>query len=269
MPPLEFVFDPAQGKLMPLADPLSFQLYSSRNFPPLDEQLRTIAAAGFTNVEPYGPFYEDVSAARQLLARHGLTAKSGHFGLASVEDEPQSVLAIARALGIGIVVAPYLGPGERPTTAADWAGLGHRLARAAAWFGEKGLRLAWHNHDFEFVALPDGSYPIEHLLAEGVSWEADIAWIVKAKADPRPWIARYRGRIPLVHVKDIAPRGQNTAEDGWADVGRGVVAWQELWPLCVEAGAEAMIAEHDNPSDAGRFARNSAEAMRKLAKGGI
>jgi hypothetical protein len=29
-----------------------------------------------------------------------------------------------------------------------------------------------------------------------------------------------------------------------------------------------MIAEHDNPSDAERFARRSAEAMRKLNEGG-
>ena len=80
------------------------------------------------------------------------------------------------------------------------------------------------------------------------------------------WIERYRGRIPLVHVKDIAPAGEKVDEDGWADVGAGVMPWARLWPQCVAAGAEIMIAEHDNPSDFERFARVSAAAMRGFAR---
>ena len=98
-------------------------------------------------------------------------------------------------------------------------------------------------------------------------WEADLAWVVRGGADPRHWIELYRGRIPLVHVKDIAPAGDNADEDGWADVGAGIMPWSELWPRCVAAGAETMIAEHDNPSDFDRFARVSAMAMRSYTKG--
>ena len=70
-----------------------------------------------------------------------------------------------------------------------------------------------------------------------------------------------------MHVKDIAPAGDKTDEDGWADVGTGTLPWSELWRQCVAAGAEMMIAEHDNPSDFDRFARVSAAAMRAYAKG--
>lgn len=253
---------------MPLKDPLSYQLYSSRNFPPLEQQLATVAEAGFTNVETYGAFYEDVDGAEALFNRYGLSARSGHFGFDSVENEPDKVLGIARKLGMSTVVVPYLGPDERPTDIAGWDAVGTRLSKAAAWFRDKGMRLAWHNHEFEFnTPLADGTFPIEHVLVDGVLWEADIAWVVKGGTDPRPWIERYRGRIPLVHVKDIAREGQNPKEDGWADIGTGVVPWQELWGLCVAAGAETMIAEHDNPADAGRFARNAAAAMRALDAG--
>ena len=48
---------------------------------------------------------------------------------------------------------------------------------------------------------------------------------MRGGADPRRWIERYRGRIPLVHVKDIAPAGEKEDEDGWADVGTGTVPW--------------------------------------------
>lgn len=252
---------------MPLTDPISFQLYSARNFPPLDQQLRLLAAEGYSNVEPYSAFYEDVEGARQLLVRHGLGARSGHFGLDLVEREPSKVLDIAHALGMDIIVVPYLGAEDRPTDVVGWASFGQRLAKAGAPIRAAGLRYAWHNHDFEFKVLADGSYPIEHVLVEGVLWEADIAWICRGNADPRPWLKRYSGRVPLVHVKDIARAGTNANEDGWADVGAGVLPWQEYWNLGIASGAEAMIAEHDNPSDIKRFAHASAEAMRGFAKG--
>jgi sugar phosphate isomerase/epimerase len=253
---------------VPLKDPLSFQLYSIRNFPPLDHQLAVVAKAGFTNVETWGPYHDDPATVRALLDRHGLQARSGHFGLGEVTTERDKVRDVAATIGMDVVVAPYLGPDERPADAGGWRAIGDRLAEAAGWYAGQGLRLAWHNHDFEFVPLPDGTIPLEHLLQPGVLWEADVAWIVRGGADPRPWLGRYPGRVPLVHVKDIAAPGADTNEDGWADVGAGTVPWGELWGLAVKAGAEAMIAEHDNPSSDERFANASAAAMRALAKGG-
>jgi len=254
---------------MPLTHPLTIQLYCARNFPPVEAQLATIARHGFDNVETFGPFYEDPARTSRLLREHGLTAKSGHFALAMAEEQPARTRDIAVTLGIETIIVPYLMPDQRPTDRAGWAGLGARLETMAAAFAARGLRFAWHNHDFEFVALPDGSFPIEHLLGQSLLWEADIAWMVRADADPKLWIERYRGRIPLVHVKDIAPAGQKADEDGWADVGAGIMPWRDLWLQCVAAGAEIMVAEHDNPNDFDRFARVSAQAMRGFAKGGV
>lgn len=246
-------------------DPISFQLYSARNFPPDAAVLAMLADCGYTNVETYRPQHEDAEGFRRLLDANGLTAKSGHFALAMAEAEFDRVVAIARTLGIETVVIPYLAPEERPADRAGWEAVGERLAKLSTDFADEALRLAWHNHDFEFVALPDGSYPIEHLLAPGVLWEADVAWIARADADPEPWLKRYAGRIAAVHVKDIAPEGEKLDEDGWADVGDGVVDWARFWPLAARSGAALMIAEHDNPSDLSRFARTSAERMSALA----
>ena len=252
---------------MTLRHPLSLQIYSGRKFPPLASQLEIAARHGFTNIETFGGVYDDLAETRRLLDQNRLTARSVHVALDVIEKDLPRALEVASALGAAFVVAPYLLPDVRPTDAAGWTALGQRLARCRDALAKHDLRFAWHNHDFEFAGLPDGSCPIEHLLREGVDWEADLAWIVRGKADPKVWIERYRGHIPLVHVKDIAPAGENASEDGWADVGAGVLPWADLWNRAVEAGAQIMIAEHDNPADFDRFARVSAGTMRKLAKG--
>ncbi len=247
---------------------LGVQLYSGRKFPPVEAQLETIARCGFNTVETFAPFYDDVEATKRMLDAEGLSAKSGHVGLAMLEDEPARVVEIAKQLGMALVVGPSLPPPARPTTVGGWKAIGARLVTIEGHLSSAGLRFAWHNHDFEFQPLEDGSLPIEHLLGDRLQWEADLAWVVRGGASPRQWIERYSGRIPLVHVKDIAPAGEKADEDGWADVGAGTLSWAELWPLCVGAGAECMIAEHDNPSDFDRFVRVSAETMRGYAKGG-
>ena len=251
---------------MPLTAPLSFQLYSVRKSPPLDRQLAMLKRFGYTNVEPFGGLYDDLDALERGLEDHGLTALSGHVALAMVEDERERTLALARRLGMTTVIVPFIQPGDRPTDRAGWQRYGERLVKAAADLGAAGLRLAYHNHDFEFRPLADRSQPFEHLMGAGVLWEADLAWVAKAGADPKPWLARYAGRVPFIHVKDIAPPGGKADEDGWADIGQGTLDWTDLWRASVAAGAEVMVAEHDNPSDGERFARVSAAAMAGFAR---
>ena len=251
---------------MALRHPLAVQLYSGRNFPPLESQIAVTARAGFTHVETFGPLNEMAKETRGLLDRHGLSAASAHMGLDWIEADTTRAIAPARTLGADFVVAPYLPPDKRPVGRAGWIALGERLARVRDAVARSGLRFAWHNHDFEFAALPDGSSPIEHVLGADLAWEADLAWVARARADPIAWVERYRGRMPLVHVKDIAPSGQKIDEGGWADVGAGVLPWANLWSSCVAAGAEVMIAEHDNPSNFERFAQASASAMLAFAR---
>ena len=45
-------------------DRVSFQMWSARNFPPLDAQLATLSAIGYRNVEPYGGLFDDRDALR-------------------------------------------------------------------------------------------------------------------------------------------------------------------------------------------------------------
>lgn len=252
-----------------MPDTLSMQLYSGRNFPPLAEQLRTVKDAGYADVEPFRGLYDDVGVLKDALDAAGLTSRSAHYSMEMIESDYAGVIEIARRLGNEIVVLPYVMPDARPSDAAGWAAFGKRVADAAKRVKDDGLRLAWHNHDFEMRELDGGSRPIEHILGEDalVEWEADLAWVVKGGEDPLSWLKRYDGRVATLHVKDIAPAGEKRDEDGWADVGTGTLDWARFWRAGREAGATLMIAEHDNPSDFGRFARTSFAAMQRYSQG--
>jgi GTP-dependent phosphoenolpyruvate carboxykinase len=99
-------------------------------------------------------------------------------------------------------------------------------------------------------------------LANG---QADVAWLVRGNVDPKAWMTRYQSKVTAAHVKDIAPAGQNLDQDGWADVGHGVLDWRDLWTFCRSVGARWMVVEHDKPSDPGASARASLAFLRSIA----
>lgn len=244
----------------------SYQLYSSRNFPPLDATLKMVGDLGYAEVEGFGGVYSDPKALKAALDRNGLEMTSGHFGIDMLEKEVDKALDIARTVGMKAIYCPYLMPDQRPADAAGWRAFGKRLERAGKPYRDAGFTFGWHNHDFEFKVLPDGSLPMTLILeaAPGLTWEADVAWIVRGGADPIDWIRRYGDRLTAVHVKDIAPAGQNADEDGWADVGHGTVPWRAIWAEVKKTPASIFVMEHDKPNDDARFARRSLEAARKL-----
>lgn len=243
---------------------LGFQLYSARNFQPFSEIYPKLKAAGYGEVEGYGALYAsladgELDTFRKELDDNSLTMPTAHFGLDMIENDPARVIKIARTLGIEAVYCPYLMPDQRPTDASGWFAFGQRLQAAGKPLRDAGLVFGWHNHDFEFAALPDGSTPQEQIFAGGpeLDWEADIAWVIRGKADPFAWIESYGKRISAVHVKDIAPSGENTDEDGWADVGHGTVDWKGLIAALKNTRVKHFVVEHDNPKDIDRLITRS------------
>jgi len=127
----------------------------------------------------------------------------------------------------------------------------------------KGKTFAWHNHDFEFDVLSDGSVPMQVLLehAPEIHWELDIGWIQRAGESPATWLQQHAKRVSAIHLKDVAATGECLDEDGWADVGHGTVDWQSLLVEMKKSNANVFAVEHDNPSDLNRFAKNSFESI--------
>ncbi|WP_299652609.1 sugar phosphate isomerase/epimerase [uncultured Jannaschia sp.] len=246
---------------------ISYQLYSSRKFGPLPETLRMLADLGYPAVEGYGALFADAGARAGLAAglhETGLAMPTAHVGLATLEAEPDLPAHLAE-MGVETAFVPSIPPAERPSDPAGWRAFAERLAAAARGIEAAGLRAGWHNHDFEFAALPDGTVPMDHLLGgTRLDWQFDLAWAVRAGADPMDWIARHGDRISAVHVKDIAPAGEKADEDGWADPGTGTMDWPTLTRALADVDVRHWVMEHDNPSDDRRFAEAGLAAARAL-----
>ena len=243
----------------------SYQLYSSRNFGPLRDTLRMVAESGYAAVECFGEQLLS-SGLSDGLAETGLRLPTVHIALDAIESEPDRIIDLAAELGVEQVYAPFLMPGERPVTSAGWTEFGQRLAAVGQPLFEAGVGFGWHNHDFEFRACDDGRMPIDCLLdADGrLLLEMDIAWVQVAGEDPLHWIDRLAPRLGAVHVKDIAPKGTCIDEDGWADVGHGVMDWRTISSAVDRTSARHRVMEHDNPSDDRRFAESSLASARSF-----
>jgi sugar phosphate isomerase/epimerase len=247
--------------------PIAYQLYSSRKFPPLADQLPVLKTMGYDAIEPWLPAYEaDPALFRRQLDDAGLACLGFHMPLAGLVSEPQRFTDIALTLGATYLIPPYVSVEEREPTADYWRGLGGKLAQGAESAASHGLKVAWHNHDFEFVALPDGSRPIDHIFEEGgpsVYFEIDCGWITRAGADPAAELMRFADRIIAIQTKDAAPLG-TSEDDGWTATGDGIIDWQALVPLFRKTKADHIVTEHDNPSDWQRFARRSIDYLKSL-----
>jgi len=243
---------------------ISYQLYSSRQFPPLAGTLKMLKDLGYTQVEGFGGLYGDVPGLVTALNASGMTMPSGHFSIDLLEKEPDRVFEIARATGMKALYCPHIAADQRPTDKAGWRAFGKRLEAAGKRFVDAGYVFGWHNHDFELRPQTDGSVPLEEIFKGGpnLTWEADLAWIVRGGADPFDWIKRHGGRMTSVHIKDIAPEGECVDEDGWADVGHGTMDWKGLWQAVRATPCQTFVMEHDKPNDDRRFARRSIQSVK-------
>jgi sugar phosphate isomerase/epimerase len=243
----------------------SYQLYSARNEPSLDDTLKTLKQLGYAQVEGWGGQFTDADALAKSVKNAGLSMPTAHMGFTQLQDT-SAALRMADAVGISTLYCPAPPSNDYREGKADWSKLAADLGKIADALTAAGKGFGYHNHHWEFVKLSGGKTPMELILeaSPNTQWEMDLAWVVKAGEDPVAWMDKLGSRISAIHVKDIAPAGECLDEDGWADVGQGVLDWKQLIADAkANTKAEYYVMEHDKPSDAIRFARRSIEAVKQ------
>lgn len=182
----------------------SVQLYSVREAlaNDLPGTLARLKEIGFDDVEPFG-FVDRATEYAEALAAAGLRAPSAHASLVGVGD-PRPALEAAATMGVSIVVDPAI-PAERWRERADLEASAHRLGEIAAIAADLGLRVGYHNHEWEFTATIDGRSAFDvftDALSPDVVLEIDTFWSTVGGADTPALLRRLGDRVELLHIKD-------------------------------------------------------------------
>ena len=240
----------AQDKATATRLPLAVQVYTLRSLPIEPEAvLAAVANAGYSGIEMAGTLNVGADELRSLLDKYDLQVVSAHVPIDALEKDLPAVVRYQKTVGNDTVIVPWLPESDRSPTKEGWIALGQRLERLGRRVKIAGMRLLYHNHDFEMKII-DGKPAIAWLLEgasnEYVGFEPDLAWIVAGGQDAVAMLEAYSGRVPRVHAKDL---GDNDAERGLADVGAGRLDWDAILPAVEAAQAEWIVVEHDFPTD--------------------
>jgi len=238
--------------------PIGLQLYSVRDACERDflGTLERVAEMGYDGVVPGGLEGHAPEQVRAALDRLGLRCFAGHEGLEALLDDPRGLAEQALTLGHDRIVMPW----TTARTPEETEDLVASLLRIADALAEHGVRLGYHNHDFEFAPwpAPRGAHACmwDRITAEQrLFLEPDLGWVWYAGRDPIEVMDALRGRTPVVHVKDFASRPQDGPVPGdqralFCPVGDGRVGFDRVVPRILDGyGVEAIILEQDHSLD--------------------
>ena len=220
------------------------QLYTLRHAleDDLPGTIKKVADIGFTQVEPYN-FVATAQELGAALKANGLTAPSGHAPLLSENQE--AIFAAAKELGITTVIDPYL-PAEHWQSAEDIQSTAVKLNAAAKKGAEYGIRVGYHNHQWELESIIEGQTALEYfagLLDPEPVLEVDTFWAAVAGQDPAELLKRLGDRVKFIHIKDGPLTTDTSAQQ---PAGQGNIAIGEV--IAAATSLEVGVVEFDDYS---------------------
>ncbi len=210
-----------------------------------------IEAAGYDNGKFYGMTPAEFKSA---LDEVGLTPMSTHMSGMTRENATQQA-EDAKAAGFQYVVIPVppeglftFDPATRTLgmkgTIADASDMINEIAAKAS---AEGVKVLYHNHDFEYKESAEGIVPIDYFLENSnpdeLNFQMDLYWVTKAGADPVEYFEKYPGRFKSWHVKDMDDQGR------FAPVGTGSIDFARILAAKDQSGMEFYLVEQDMTFD--------------------
>lgn len=272
--------------------PVGIQVYGLRDYlentpDRFQEIMEKIKAMGYDGVELAGLYGLEPSYVKEVLTEVGLIPISAHVAFAEMMDNLDQIIADYKVIGVKYLVMPYMTEEYRPVNPEGF----HRFIPLLNKVGEKihdaGMTFLYHNHDFEYVKLPNGAYGYDEMFAsiphDYLMPELDTCWCDVATGMAPEFIRKYENRIPVVHLKDYIKKGEvknmykligideedeeeETGYFGFRPVGFGQMIWEPVLEAAADANAEWVIVEQDEHYewDALECARRSREYLKIL-----
>jgi sugar phosphate isomerase/epimerase len=229
--------------------PIGVQLYSVRGDceKDLPRTLHALGEMGFEGVEFAGYYGRTAAELRKLLDDSRLKCCGTHIGLDTLlGDALARTVEFNQTLGNKFLIVPSI-PEERRKTAEDWRALARLFDELAGKVGPHGMRVGYHNHNFEFRPVPGSTSTPWDLFFGGTSkavvMQVDVGNCIEGGGDPLAILKRYPGRAATIHVKEFSKSRPD------AFIGEGDVPWKAVFEACEgPGGIEWYIVEYEHES---------------------
>ena len=168
--------------------------------------LKKLAAIGIKQIESAasnkGYYYGlKPTEIKKICSDLGMTLRSGHIQL---NDKWKQTMADAELAGQEYLVCSSMP--SHGQTVENYKRVSDQFNKAGKECKERGLKFAYHNHDFEFEQ--EGGKLLYDVMLENtdpslVGMELDLGWVVASGNDPLAYFKKHTGRFPLWHLKDM------------------------------------------------------------------
>ncbi len=230
-----------------MSSTIAAQMYTLRNFTktPRDiaATLARVKKMGYDAVQLSALGKIDPRELAGILNGEGLTCCATHESMDRLRDETARVIEDHHLWKCKYTAIGWFAP--KNPQAAEWAQFARSFSAIAEKFRGSGIRVGYHNHSHE-LARYDGKVAMQVLLdnfSSEVWMEIDTYWIQHGGGDPAAWIEKVAGRIPCVHLKDMAITADR--KQLMAEIGEGNLNWPAILKACRKAGVEWYIIEQD------------------------
>ncbi len=264
---------------------VALQLYSVRDFAEKDLRgtLKQVKEMGYDTVELAGLYGIAPEEFKSAAEECGIGFISAHVPFPEMEADAEGTVAKYKLLGCRYMAVPWLSEEYCPGGAKFGVTL-EVIGKVGRLCADNGMTLLYHNHDFEFKKMPDGTYALDYLYAsvppEILQTEIDTCWVNVAGEDPAGYVRKYAGRCPVVHLKDYYKEGDAVrpyeliGSDAKADapggvfefrpVGLGVQDFPPIIKASEESCADWIVVEQD--MSVGRTSLEAARISREYLK---
>jgi sugar phosphate isomerase/epimerase len=192
----------------PASGTIGLQLYSLRHLFEKGDIAGTLAMVrrwGFTDVEAAGTYKLSASDFAAQVKKAGLRIASTGADFAALEKDVAAIIRDAKQLGAEQVMCAWI-PHKGRFARADVEKAIPVFMKTGRALRDAGLRFLYHVHGYEFQEESDGT--LFDALARGteagvVDFQMDVFWVVRGGGNPVELFAKYPGRFPSTHLKDI------------------------------------------------------------------
>lgn len=195
------------------------QLYTVRKEMLVDNvgTLKKLAGLGYKELESAGSekgYYYGLKPAeiKKICKDLGLILRSGHVHF---DDKWQQTIDDAVEAGQEYLIVSSMP--SKGQTIDNYQKVAEAFNKAGEACKKSNLKFGYHNHDYEFEK-DNGKILYEVLVEktnpEYVHMEMDLGWVVVTGNDPLDLFAKYPGRFPLWHLKDMNMVKKQSTEFG-------------------------------------------------------